>query len=105
MQLSKFFHGASSFSAEVVRAVRKDPSFAACKLNREEVDTLLRPIEVHVEAAKVARNRCDEALKCIDRKWGMEAENYIRSKGFVERALKLVAAVVGKIIVEIDLWR
>lgn len=37
-------------------------------------------IEVHVDADKSARNRCDKALKLINREWATEAENRIRSK-------------------------
>ncbi len=57
VQLSSFFQGATSLSTQVVSAVRKDPSFAACHWSREEVDTLLRLVEAHVEAAKSVRNR------------------------------------------------
>ncbi len=96
MQLSIFFQGATSFSTQVVSAVRKDPSFAACYWSRKEVDTLLCPVEVYVEAAKSVRNWCDEALKLIDREWGLGAEHYIRSKGFVERTLKLMAVLANR---------
>ncbi len=66
VQLSIFFQGATSFSVQVVSTIRKDLSFATCHWSRKEVDTLLCLVEVHVEAAKSIKNRCDEALKLID---------------------------------------
>ncbi len=96
MQLSTFFQGAMSLSTQVVNAVLKDLLFATCHWSREEVDNLLCPVEAHVEVAKSVRNRCDEALKLIDREWSLKAEHYIRSKGFVECTLKLVATVANR---------
>lgn len=59
------------------------------------MDTLLCLVEVYVKAAKLVRNCCDETLKLIDREWGLEAENYIKSKDFVKQILKLVAAIAN----------
>lgn len=60
------------------------------------MDTLLHSIEVHVETAKLARNRCEEALNLIIREWGVDAEEYIRCKGLIERTLKLIASVAKR---------
>lgn len=95
-QLSFFFEGASSFSARVAKAIRADPSFRKCHWTAEDIDTLLHPIEVHVEAATSVRNRCEEALTLISREWGVEAEGYIRSQGLLERSLKLIASVAKR---------
>lgn len=92
-QIGLFFRGGSLISADVIKAVRGDPSFKACNWSKEKIETLLRPIEVHVEASNVLRNRCEEALSCINREWGTEASVYIRSQAHTERTLKLIASV------------
>lgn len=63
VQLNTFFHGATSFSVQVVSVVQKDLSFAVCYWNCEEVDILFCSVEAHVEAAKSVGHRCNEALK------------------------------------------
>ncbi len=95
-QLSLFFNGMSLFSARVATAVCTDPSFRKCQWTAEEIDTLLHPIEMHVKAALAVRNRCKEALTLIRRKWGSDAEEYIRCQGLVERSLKLIASVANR---------
>lgn len=80
----------------MAKAIRADPSFRICRWTAEEMDTLLHSIEVHVEAAKLTRNRCEKSLNLINREWDMDAEEYIRSRGLVERTLKLIAAVAKR---------
>ncbi len=86
-QLSLFFNGASSFASHVAKAVRADPSFRQCQWSVGDINTLLHPIEVHVEAA---------ALTLISWEWGMDTEEYIRCQGLVERSLKLIASVANR---------
>lgn len=84
-----------SFSIQVVSAIQKDLLFAICHWSCEEVDTLLCPVKVYIEAAKFVRNRCDEALKLIDGEWGLRSEHYIRIKGFIKCILKLITTVAN----------
>ncbi len=76
-------------------AIRADPSFRKCQWTAEEIDMFLYPIEVHVKAALAVRNRCEEALTLIRRKWDLDAKEYIRCQSLVERSLKLIASVAN----------
>lgn len=49
-QLSLFFRGRSSFSEDVIKAVRADPSFMVCNWAADDIDSLVWPIQVHVDA-------------------------------------------------------
>ncbi len=80
----------------MAKAVRADPSFRQCQWSVGDIDTLLHPIEVHVEAAASVRNRCKEALTLISREWGVDAEEYIRCQGLVEQSLKLIASIANR---------
>ncbi|MCJ1342679.1 hypothetical protein MMC31_000866, partial [Peltigera leucophlebia] len=59
----------------------------------EEMDTFLHSIKVHVEVAKLVRNRCEKSLNFINREWGVDAEEYIRTRGLVGWTLQLIAGV------------
>lgn len=55
---------------------------------------MLRQILSYVDVTKYNQNYCDEAKKSINCKSEIEAENFIRSKGFIKWTLKLVAVQI-----------
>lgn len=89
-QISLFFNRASLFSTHVIRVICLDSFFCKCHWIAEDIDTLLYSIKVHIEAAKLARNYCKEFLNLINWKWGMDAEEYIWSRGLIKQTLKLI---------------
>ncbi len=95
-QLSLFFNRASLFSACMATAICADLFFRKCQWTAEEVDTLLHPIKVHVKAVLAVPNHCEEALTLIRHKWSLDAEEYIRCQGLIERSLKLIASIAKR---------
>ncbi len=80
----------------MAKAVCSDPSYRQCHWIVVEIDILLHPIEVHVEAATSIRNHCKEALTLIIREWIVDAEEYIHCQGLVEQSLKLITSIANR---------
>lgn len=72
--ISLFFNEASSFSANVDKAICADLSFCWTAKN---MDVLLHSIEVDVDVAILACNHYEESFNLINWEWGMDAEEYI----------------------------
>lgn len=79
----------------MAKAVCADPFFHQCHWTVVEIDILLHTIEVHVEAIISVCNCCEDALILISREWGIDAEEYIRCQGLVERSFKFIASIAN----------
>lgn len=80
----------------MAKVVHANPFFHKCQWTAEEINSLLDPIEVHVNIVSAICNHCKEALTLISRKWSVDAEEYIRCQGLVERSFKLTASVPNR---------
>lgn len=96
-QISVFFNKALSFSTYMAKAILMDLSFRKCHWAAKDMDTFFYSIEVPIQALKLASNCYKEFLNLINWKWSINAEEYIRSKGLVERTLKLIVGIAKRL--------
>lgn len=55
------------------------------------MDTLLHPIVIYVEIAKLICNYYDKSLNIISYKWDVDVKKYIRFQGLVKWTPKFIA--------------
>ncbi len=78
-QVETIFKLGSAFASGLVRAIKKDKSWALASWSESEVDQLLAPLLHYVRADCVRRKRREGALKTINQHWGPEICSFIRS--------------------------
>lgn len=73
-----------------------DRSFQLGNWTAAAVEELLEPVQVHIDAANVLRDRCNEAYKTINREWGIDAAACVGMKGNFKRTLKLITSIARR---------
>ena len=87
-QASTIFDIGSAFAEGLIKAIKKDRSWAHAEWSTNEVEQLLAPLSRHVRAARTGRTRQEGALKTINRHWGPEVTAFFRSRNESEKTLR-----------------
>ena len=87
-QVEKIFDLGSAFAEGLIKAIKKDKSWALAEWSTNKVEQLLVPLSRHVRAARVGRTRRQGALTTINRHWGPEVTAYFRSRNESEKTLR-----------------
>ena len=87
-QVEKIFDLGSAFAEGLIKAIKKDKSWALAEWSTNEVEQLLVPLNRHIRAARVGRTRRQGALTTINRHWGPEVTAYFRSRNESEKTLR-----------------
>ncbi len=90
-QVGTIFELGSAFASGLVKAIKKDKSWALASWSEFEVDQLLAPLLRHVRADCVARKRREGALKTINQHWGPEICSFFQSQQESEKTLRQLA--------------
>ncbi len=90
-QVRTIFELGSAFAFGLVRAIKKDKSWALPSWSESEMDQLLAPLLRHVRADRVERKHREVALKTINQHWGPEICSFFRSQQELEKTLRQLA--------------
>ncbi len=87
-QIKTIFELGSAFASGLVRAIKKDKSWALASWSKSEVDEQLAPLLHHVRAGCIERKRREGALKMINQYWGPKICSFFRSRQESEKTLR-----------------
>ena len=65
-QASTIFNLGSAFADRLIKAVKKDKSFAVARWSKKNIALLLVPLKRHVKADRIGRTRREGPLKTIN---------------------------------------
>ncbi len=89
--MGTIFELESAFASGLVRAIKKDKSWALVSWSESEVDQLLAPLLRHVRADRVGTKRREGAPKTINQHWGLEICSFFRCQQELEKTLRQLA--------------
>ncbi len=89
--MGTIFEYGSAFASSLVRAIKKDKSWALASWSESEVDQLLAPLLRHVRTNYVRRKRQKGALKTINQHSGPEICSFFQSRQESKKTLRQLA--------------
>lgn len=90
-QTTAIFEFGSAFTAGLVKAIRKDKSWAIVKWSKNDVNELVAPLTRHICADGANRNRREGVLSTITKHWGPAVTGFFRSRNESEKCLRQIA--------------
>ncbi len=81
----------STFASGLVKAIKKDKSWALTSWSESEVDQLLASLLCHVRADCVGRKHWEGALKTINQHWDPKICNFFQNQQESENTLRQLA--------------
>lgn len=87
-QVEKIFDLGLAFAEGLIKAIKKDKSWALAEWSTNEVEQLLVPLSRHVRAARIGRTRHQGALTTINRHWGPEVTAHFCSCNASKKILR-----------------
>lgn len=89
-QVAKICNLGSAFADGLIKALKKNKSFAIARWSKEKVALLVAPLARQVKADRVGL-RCDGALKTINKHCGPEVTGFFRGRSKSEKTLRQLA--------------
>lgn len=94
-QAASIFEFGSAFSDGLVKAISKDKSWDIIGWSKKAVDKLVAPLNRHIRADGVNRNRREGAFSTINKHWGPEVTGLFRSRNESENCLRQIARLAS----------
>lgn len=86
-QASNIYDLSSAFAVGLIKAIKKDKSWAIKKWSKHEFEKLLAPLSCHIKADQIGRTRFDGALKTITKYWGPGITGFFWNQNKNEKTL------------------
>lgn len=94
-QVLNIFNLGMAFALGLMYAIKKNKSFTVELWTKENVKQLLLPLDCYMKAARLRKIQCKEALKTINKCWGLEVTGFFCSHNESKKTLCQLAHLIS----------